>query len=837
MMVLFGSRVGPARHTAGSYRKFCRRNPHISLRIFVWDHESKTGVLYFSLRNREEKHLANCLFIPPYGEHNLGHYIPVRNVNSLLSTRNKRRRYCPDCLVGFSHTVPWDYILKQHNCQGGTMDQPTVQWASSDQKQFRVSRCAPVESLPKPSDAILEFTAHEARLPPLYIIYADIESVLAPPETVAEVNKPRVASSNMRIRDIHVPLCVAYRLVVCPELDKISAARLQAKVGQQRPCNVFYNNPDGGPNCIRQFLLALRQLATDICCETETSGATFTPLLRKYSPLPPNNRTRLEYCQLCHRAFAPDERQVLDHCHLSGIPRGIVFFSCNRKLSLKRYRLLVYTHCLSNYDGKFFVIELYEYFSGNDVQLHVLPETREKFKTFSVKFKIPLRASWRQQKRDYVWFEVCFKDTFAYLSTSLAVLAQRLLPEQLVHTRELLEVYPQLQPATLQQKAVYPYQFLSDEELLDSFKQLPPKEAFYDSVTMQHCSDENYARAQRAWLEFSCKSLRDYTTAYLLLDVLLLCDVFETFRKTAMQEYGIDPANFLGSPMYSMAACLLRLESPIHLFTDSKMYSEVESSIRGGFSFGTLHITTANNKLVRKYRNQLNQEEPQYSTLRDNAPDETYLVYLDANSLYASCMIEPMPCSDFRWLTRQEIAQIPCDSDLLETLHVKSCMLDWLTSFCCNERGALFNVDLYYPRFLHDSTADLPLAVGHETLTGSQLTQQMKDDWVYLQRQLNPERYANATSYEDVKPFKSSTKKLVGSVDHKRNYVVHHRALRLYLELGLRVTRVHRVIAFDEKPILRQYINHNIARRVAAKTEFEKDFFKLLNNALFGKFL
>ncbi|PAA91590.1 hypothetical protein BOX15_Mlig019950g3, partial [Macrostomum lignano] len=824
---------GPARHSSRSYKKFCRRNPRVSLRVFVWDHDTKTSTLFYSHRSKYDgdRYFASCLFVPRYDDFEFGHYLPIRNLNRLLSKRGKQRRYCPECTASFPCSTSWDYILKEHCCEGGNVSSSSasnIEWSSDFVPQIREIRHRPQEVMPKPEDAILKFKSHEAKLPSLYVLYADMECLCAPANNEANVKK----TCNSKPLEVHVPICLAYRLITCQGLQLTPKLAAAVGMGDKKPCGVIYSQKDG-ENCVRLFLRKLQTIASEICLHAQTE--TFTPLLREYLNIKSNKKLQ-QTCQLCKRVFDKTEKTVLDHCHLTGLPRGIVCVSCNRKLSLKRYRLIVYFHNLAAYDGKFLVREIYNVFSGNSVQLSVLPETRERFKTFSLKFTLPSN----QHKNGFVRFEICFKDTFAYLSTSLATLADRLLPEQLVHTKELLKTYPKLELATLRQKGIYPYSFLDCEEKLDNVTQLPPKENFFNKLTMSHCTEEDYGRACVAWNQFECQNLRDYTTAYLLLDVLLLCDVFENFRQTALREYGLDPTHFLGAPMFSMVACLLRVDEPIKLFTDASMYAEVESSIRGGFSFGTRHVTTANNPSVAEYRSEFDRLDPDFESLRKNAPYGTYLAYLDANSLYSSCMIQPLPVGDFLWLSRDEIGNIPTDSasaDYLESPSVKSQLLDWLDKFCNDEQGAMFTVDLYYPRFLHDSTADLPLAIGHELVGEDRLSEQMKLDWFCLQRELNPDRFENATSYGDVKAFSSSTRKLIGSVLHKKKYVVHHRALRLYLELGMRVTRVYRVIRFTERPILRYYIEHNIERRKVAKTEFERDFFKLLNNALFGKFL
>ena len=127
--------------------------------------------------------------------------------------------------------------------------------------------------------------------------------------------------------------------------------------------------------------------------------------------------------------------------------------------------------------------------------------------------------------------------------------------------------------------------------------------------------------------------------------------------------------------------------------------------------------------------------------------------------------------------------------------------------------GYIYEVDLHYPTKLQDSHDDYPLAPQSLEI----------DSTMYSPTQ------------SSVYPKSSPQKKLIPNLMDKSNYVVHYRNLKLYVQLGLTITKIHRVLSFKQSPWLKRYIDFNIHQRSFPNSGFLKDFFKLMNNSVFGK--
>ena len=94
----------------------------------------------------------------------------------------------------------------------------------------------------------------------------------------------------------------------------------------------------------------------------------------------------------------------------------------------------------------------------------------------------------------------------------------------------------------------YPYEKYPSVKALKAAKSLPPASDWYNSLTEEDITPEQYQHAQRVWDFFDCATMEDYMRVYLICDVFVLCEVFETFREIVLENFGLCPSWFLGIP-------------------------------------------------------------------------------------------------------------------------------------------------------------------------------------------------------------------------------------------------------------------------------------------------
>ena len=179
----------------------------------------------------------------------------------------------------------------------------------------------------------------------------------------------------------------------------------------------------------------------------------------------------------------------------------------------------------------------------------------------------------------------------------------------------------------------------------------------------------------------------------------------------------------------------------------------VEEGIKGGICHSIHRYAKANNKYMNNY---------------DENKESSYIQYLDANNLYGRAMSQKLPVDNFKWV--QDTSKI--NEEFMKNYNENS------------YKGYILEVDVKYPKKLHDLHSDLPF-----------LPKRIKID---------------------------KCKKLVCDLHNKKEYVVHIKSIKQALNHVLKLKRVHRIIEFSQKPWLKSYIDINTELRKLAKDDFKK---------------
>ena len=266
-----------------------------------------------------------------------------------------------------------------------------------------------------------------------------------------------------------------------------------------------------------------------------------------------------------------------------------------------------------------------------------------------------------------------FIDSFQFMNSSLEKRVSNLPKESFKYTSQ---KFKNKELDLMVRKGVYPYDYMDS---FDKFNEtnLPTKEDFYSILYDENISDEDYEHAQNVWNTFSLKNIGQYHDLYLKSDILLLADVFENFRKTCLEYYKLDPCHYFTSPGLSWDAMLRMTNIKLELMTDVDMFQFIEKGMRGGISYIANRYGESNNKYMKTYN--------------EKAPSK-YIMYLDANNLYGWAMSQYLPTGSFKWLTEEKI----------DNLDLGKYKKD-------SKKGLILEVDLEYPKELHDLHNDYPL--------------------------------------------------------------------------------------------------------------------------------
>ena len=367
-----------------------------------------------------------------------------------------------------------------------------------------------------------------------------------------------------------------------------------------------------------------------------------------------------------------------------------------------------------------------------------------------------------------------FIDSYRFLSESLDKLVKNLDEDDF---KILKKEFPD-KWQYLNKKLAYPYEYFNS---IDDYKKPVDnleKEDFFSKLKNDYPDDDEIGRTKEIIKLFDIKNGEELTKLYCKSDVILLADVIEKLVKVSFEEYGINPLYCVSLPGYTYQCALKYTDIKLQTLQDKDLNLLLENNIRGGIS------SVMDDRYVKSDENNT-------------------VLYMDATNLYGHSISQMLPYDEIEmwhghpdkyWNWLEEILNTPDDSDI----------------------GYFLEVDLKYPDNIKEKTKNFPFCPENKKIDPDKYNDYMK--------KIKPKNY-------------TKSKKLICDWTDKKKYLIHYRMLKFYVRHGMVVDKIHEIISFKQSKWLESYISFNTQKRNKAKSDFEKNFFKLLVNAALGKFL
>ena len=349
---------------------------------------------------------------------------------------------------------------------------------------------------------------------------------------------------------------------------------------------------------------------------------------------------------------------------------------------------------------------------------------------------------------------------------------------------------------SIKNKTLYPYEYFKDENSYNNTLGNLSIQDFRSSLTTKLPTQDEVDDFNNS---NSNKTGKELTLEYMENDIFILGHCFNLFVKLNMNTYKLK-LHYISLPSYSFD-CFLKL-SKVELDTiqDGQILKDFISAMRGGICgvMGDRYISNQSQgysqRSIREHASQIHEvvsPMAEHGEAWTKSHDRRSIWYIAANNLYGYALMQKLPYKDFEYsnTTLDEVFKTSDDSDYGYWL---ICDLEYTNE--CKERTSNFQL----------------LPHGREVEN-------------------------NELGYKQRPPTSSKTKKLILDQNNKYEYPIHYRMLKFVVKMGIKVTKVHRIIKFKQDYMIRDYNELNTKMRAEAKTEPEKDIFKLMNNSLFGK--
>lgn len=322
-------------------------------------------------------------------------------------------------------------------------------------------------------------------------------------------------------------------------------------------------------------------------------------------------------------------------------------------------------------------------------------------------------------------------------------------------------------------------------------KTFPPPENFVDILADKDINANDYCKAESLYKKLQCDTFEDYCMAYLKGRVYQTAAIMEEFGDWCFQNYNLSPLHDLSLASYAYSLALFNAKTEIEIPTDEVIVKLIVDNIRGGVSHLSKRVVTSKSERLG------------HSDVKDE--DRIEILIADLNSLYQSCLSQPMPLSSYRVLSDDEMKKINIQ-DLNER----------------DGKGWIISATLDYPDSIKEGSKDYPFCPTNQKMKLGYVkgdSQEMRDSCVMSQQHHFGVNVLTLTQLQ------------------KENVAIYYKLLQFYLKHGLVINKVHHIIEFNESDYLKPFIDKNIGIRKSVPDKFHEGISKLIGNMVFGKFL
>ncbi|XP_069179599.1 uncharacterized protein [Procambarus clarkii] len=332
---------------------------------------------------------------------------------------------------------------------------------------------------------------------------------------------------------------------------------------------------------------------------------------------------RQTHCQFCEQVFTPSNFKVQHHDHLREKLNyiGALCNYCNLRHKNALESLVLIAHNMSYDMG----LILREFTMDSNIKSNILMRHGTKY------LKVEIG-------------KLKFLDSLAFITGSLSSLAKTHTDSAspLTFTHSMIEGLPKKSHhLLLKGKQFFPYEYTTKISCFNDTT-LPPIEMFYSSLNKSGITLDEYRHSKLVWEATGCRTLKDYLLIYLRCDVGLLADIFTHHRAILNDIYSLELTHYCSLPGYSYDCFLKSSRISLDLSADVTLHNLLSQNIRGGFTTAVRSYVRANNRYVN----------PSFKPQEDRS---SFLLYLDFNSLYGSCMTRKLPHGGLRRLSSDEM--------------------------------------------------------------------------------------------------------------------------------------------------------------------------------------